>query len=57
MLKNHHAGDGCEIISDWSLPDCVDMLVSNHLNFCYFIKTLAVSWLASVVVVLLLNTG
>lgn len=57
MLKNHHAGDGCEIVSDWSLFDCVNILVSNHLNFCYFTKTLAVSWLASVVVVLLLNTG
>lgn len=56
MLKNQHAGDGCEIISDWSLFDFVNILVSNHLNF-YFIKTLAVSWLGSVVVVLLLNTG
>lgn len=57
MLKNHHAGDGCEIILDWSLFDRVNILVSNHLNFCDFIKTLAVSPLASVVVVLLLNTG
>lgn len=55
--EKHHSRDGREIISDWSLFVYANILLSNPPNFCYFVNTLAVSWLASVVVVMLLNAG